>query len=86
MNRSDLKSHIVDNYGITPESFERLFEEFAAYFDVTVEEFVRRRHLEMQKAGARNESIYAALMEEAREMRFAVRGLSERQVRRLIYG
>jgi hypothetical protein len=86
MNRSDLKSHVTQTYGIAPAAFERLFEEFAAFFDLSVEEFVRRRHIEMQKQGARNDTIYASLLAETRDMRFAARGLTERQIRRLIYG
>ena len=86
MERADLRLHVTQNFGIEPAAFERLFEAFAAYFDVSLEEFVRRRHLELQKAGARNETIYAALLAEARDMRFAERGLTERRIRRLIYG
>jgi len=86
MTRADLRGHVTQSYGVREAEFDRLFEEFAAFFDVTLEEFIRRRHQEMQRTGARNAAIYAALREEARQMRFAVRRLSERQVRRIIYG
>ena len=86
MKRSELQDHISQTYGIPAAQFDRLYEEFAAFFDVTLEEFTRRRHLEMQKDGKRNDQIYAAILQETREMRFAVRDVSERQIRRLVYG
>jgi hypothetical protein len=86
MERADLRLHVAQTFGVEPAAFDRLYEAFAAYFDVSLEEYVRRRHLELQKAGARNEAIYAALLAEARDMRFAERGLTERRIRRLIYG
>jgi hypothetical protein len=86
MNRADLQNHVTQSYGIRAEEFVRLYEAFAAYFDVTLEEHVRRRHLELQKTGMRNPDIYAALLEEVPDMRFAARGVTERKIRRLIYG
>jgi hypothetical protein len=86
MKRSDLQTHVAQTYGIPSAAFNRLYEEFAAFYDVTLEEFVRRRHLEMQKAGKRNREIYLALLREVRAMRFSVRDVSERQIRRLVYG
>ena len=86
MNRADLQDHVTQSFGIRSEEFARLYEAFAAYFDVTLEEFVRRRHLDLQKAGNRNPDIYAALRQEVLDMRFAARNVTERQIRRLIYG
>ena len=86
MNRADLQNHVTQTYGIRTEEFPRLYEAFAAFFDVTLEEYVGRRHLELQKAGMRNQDIYAALLREVTDMRFAERDVTERQIRRLIYG
>jgi hypothetical protein len=86
MNRSDLQNHVTQTYGVPAQEFARLYEAFAAFFDVTLEEFVLRRHIELQKAGKRNPQIYAALAQEVPDMRFAAREVTERQIRRLIYG
>jgi hypothetical protein len=86
MNRSDLQNHVTQTYGIPASEFARLYEAFAAFFDVTLEEFVQRRHIELQKAGRRNPQIYSLLLQEVQDMRFAARDVTERQIRRLIYG
>jgi hypothetical protein len=82
----DLKRHLKDTYGVAEDDFERLMEEFRAFFGSTLEEFVRSRHLQLQKQGKRNPEIYRQIIEEASETRFAEKDLSERRVRRLIYG
>jgi hypothetical protein len=86
MKRSDLQSHLTLTFGISGSEFDRLYEEFAAFFDVTLEAFVQRRHLELHKAGKRNDEIYSILLQEIGTMRFSVRDVSERQIRRLVYG
>jgi hypothetical protein len=86
MQRSDFKSHLMATYGVSDGDFERLHEEFLAYFGQTVEEFVSRRHQELQKAGRKNDEIYRLIQAEAAARRFAVKDLSERQIRRIVYG
>ncbi len=86
MHLAEFKRHITANYGIDEGEFERLHEEFLAYFGLTVEEYVRQRHGELQKAGKRNPEIYRLIKSEAAERRFGAGELSERMIRRLIYG
>jgi hypothetical protein len=86
MQRLDFKNHLMATYGISDADFERLHEEFLAYFGQTVEEFVGRRHQELQKAGRRNDEIYRLIQAEAASRRFAVNDLSKRQIRRIVYG
>ena len=64
----------------------RLVGEVIAYFGESLPEFVARRHRELQAESLRNEAIYRRIAEEAQERRFEVGKLSERQIRRLIYG
>ncbi|MGA2976197.1 MAG: hypothetical protein ABSF77_12875 [Spirochaetia bacterium] len=86
MQRSDLKQHIVETYGISENNFERLHEEFLAFYNQTIEEYVGQRHLELQKAGKKNDEIYRLIRAELDARRFAVKQMSERQIRRLVYG
>jgi hypothetical protein len=86
MQLTDFKSHLLATYGITDSDFERLHEEFLSYFGQTVEEFVSRRHQELQKTGRKNDEIYRLIQAEATARRFAVQDLSERQIRRIVYG
>ncbi len=60
--------------------------EVVDYFGEPVPEFVRRRHAELKRRGHTNDRIFAALGAEVRARRFAAQPLSERQLRRLVYG
>jgi hypothetical protein len=50
------------------------------------EEFVCRRHRELQAEGVTNTEIFARLRAELARWRFRAPEYSERQIRRLIYG
>ena len=53
----------------------------------SAETFAIRRHRELKAAGAlKNEAIYALIAAEMRQRPFAAPRLSQRQIRRLIYG
>ena len=58
----------------------------ATYFSETVEEFVRRRHAELQRRQRKNDEIWPLITAELGQRRFAAPGLSERQLRRIVYG
>jgi polyhydroxyalkanoate synthesis regulator phasin len=63
-----------------------LVDEVLAFLDDSLEQFARRRHRELQREGLNNEAIYRRVAQEAERRRFRVPALTERQVRRLIYG
>jgi hypothetical protein len=86
MRDDEFKLHITQTFNISRHDFDRLLEEFLGHFSSTLEEFVRQRHLELQREGKRNEKIYREIMEEVSLRRFACRPLSLRRVRRIIYG
>jgi hypothetical protein len=82
----DLLGHLVRTTSLEGTTAARLVDEVLAYFSESVEEFVARRHRELQRQDLRNDAIFARIAEEVRERRFAVPELTERQIRRLIYG
>ena len=86
MDRSEFKRHVAATYGVPEQSFDNLWDEFLACFSMTLEEFVATRHLVHQRAGRRNAEIYGLILEETQGMRFAAPPLTERQIRRIIYG
>jgi hypothetical protein len=86
MTRSEFRRHVVATYDISETAFCRILEESLAYFGMTLEEYVRSRHLELQRTGRKNAEIYRIILDETKDMRFAAKGLTERRVRRLIYG
>jgi hypothetical protein len=90
MNRGqrldDLLGHLVRTSALGPGTAGRLVEEFLAFFSESIEEFVARRHRELQGEGLRNDEIFARIAEEMGTRRFAAPALTERQIRRLVYG
>ena len=71
----DLLGHLVRTTSLRAGTAGRL-----------VEEFVARRHRELQAEGLRNDEIFARIADEICARRFAAPQLTERQIRRLIYG
>jgi uncharacterized protein YoaH (UPF0181 family) len=72
--------------GMSPGEAERLVADVLAHFTETTEDFVRRRHRELQRRGVRNAQSYAVIGRELAQRRVRPPRLSERQIRRVIYG
>lgn len=82
----ELISHLMRQTGLPAGQCERLVQDILAQFDETVDQFVQRRHLELKARGYKNPAIYEQVLGEVASRRFVAPALSERQVRRLIYG
>ncbi len=80
------RRYLEEKYDLAPEELDSFLEDLMAFTEETAEEFVRRRHGELQREGLRNEAIYRRLVGEAARGRFASPPLSLRQVRRIVYG
>jgi hypothetical protein len=80
------RRYLEDKYGLDRDELDSFLEELWAFTDETAEEFVRKRHGELQRGGLRNEAIYRRLADETAAGRFRGPRLSLRQVRRIIYG
>jgi hypothetical protein len=83
---SERRRYLEEKYDLDPEELASLLEDLKAFTDETSEEFVRRRHAELQREGLRNEAIYRRLATEIASGRFKSPPLSLRQVRRIVYG
>jgi hypothetical protein len=84
----ELAAHLARISRLDLSEAEHVLDEVLAVLaQETVEQFVVRRHREL-KAGveARNETIYRIIAAELAARPFAAPPLSERQIRRLIYG
>ncbi len=64
----------------------RVVREVMRYYSETIDEFVIRRHRELQNSGKSNPVIFEQIVREVDSLRFPVRTLTERKVRRIIYG
>jgi hypothetical protein len=82
----ELVAHLARSTRLSMSEAARLVLEVMAYFAEPLERFVQRRHAELRRDGLRNAAIYARLAAEVSQRRFLAAPLSERQIRRLIYG
>ncbi len=82
----DLVRHVTASTGLPHATAVRVIADVLAYFDETVEEYVRRRHHEMKLRQLKNAEIWSAISAEMATRRFGAPDLTERQLRRIVYG
>ena len=82
----DLVRHVAASTGLPEATASRVVADIAAYFGETTEEFVRRRHGELQNKQRKNSEIWPLIAAELDGRRFRAPELSERQLRRVVYG
>jgi hypothetical protein len=81
----DLLHHVIRTTGLSPGSAARVIADVIAYFDENVEDYVRRRHRELQARGLTNDPIFERIRSELRDRPVAA-PKTARQLRRLVYG
>ncbi|MFC4785994.1 hypothetical protein ACT8ZV_16065 [Nocardioides sp. MAHUQ-72] len=81
-----LVDRIAASTGLSGAEAARVVEDVVAYFAEPVEAYVRRRHAHLQTYGAKNPEIFARIAEELAARVVAAPELSERQLRRIVYG
>jgi len=82
----DLLDHLARHSALNRTDAARLVREVLAYFNETLEGFVERRHSELQRQGLANPAIFQQIAAELRWWRLSAPPLSERQIRRIVYG
>ncbi len=82
----DLLEHLARTTSLGPSEAARVVADVLAYFSESVEEYVRRRHSELQARGLTNERIFERVALELPQRRVRPAGLSARQLRRIVYG
>jgi hypothetical protein len=85
-SHDDLIDHLVRSTALRRGEAARVVLDVLAFFDETTEDFVRRRHREMQSGGAVNTEIFARIAAELPHRAVAPPELSLRQLRRIVYG
>ena len=81
-----LIQHLERTTALDNGAARRVVDEVVAFFDHDIEDFVRARHAELKAEGWRNDAIYQRIVADTAEWRFVAPTLTERQVRRMIYG
>ena len=82
----ELVERLVANTGLTPAEAARVIEDVVAFHAEPVESYVRRRHAHLKTYGAKNPEIFTRIAAELTDRVVAAPPLSERQIRRLVYG
>jgi hypothetical protein len=81
-----LLAHVVATTGLTAAEATRVVEDVVAFYAEPLEDVVRRRHAHLKTYGAKNAEIFARLAAELEHQVVAAPRLSERQLRRIVYG
>jgi hypothetical protein len=82
----ELVRRVADSTGLPEATAIRVLADINAYFSETVEAYVRRRHAELKDTNWKNDEIWPLVAAELRTRRFAAPELTERQLRRIVYG
>jgi hypothetical protein len=82
----DLVRHVMASTGLSEATAARVIADVTAYFAETVEDYIRRRHNELRHRHRKNDDIWPQIAAELGSRRFGARELSERQLRRIVYG
>lgn len=82
----ELARYLAASTGLPQATAVRVIADVVTYFNETLEEFVRRRHAELRRRHHKNEEIWPAIEAELGQRRFAAPELSQRQLRRIVYG
>jgi hypothetical protein len=82
----DFQHYILGMYRISQDEFSRLLEDIMEFFNLTLDDYVRMRHTQLQNQGIKNQEIYTRIGQELGQRRFKAPELTERQIRRMVYG
>jgi len=82
----DLARYLAASTALPPSTAVRVVKDVNAYYDESVEEYVRRRHAELKNQSRKNDVIWPEIAAEIAQRRFRAPDLTDRQLRRIIYG
>ncbi|MEU6506688.1 MULTISPECIES: hypothetical protein [Streptomyces] len=82
----ELVDHLTRSTPLNRGEALRVIQDVLAYFDETTQDFVRRRHRELQVQGLVNAEIFERIEADLRYRAVAPPELTLRQLRRMVYG
>jgi hypothetical protein len=83
---TELVDQVAGSTGLTTAEATRVVQDVLAWYREPVEDFVRRRHAHHHLYGRRNQEIFALIASELAGRVVAAPELTERQLRRMVYG
>ncbi|MFI5659355.1 hypothetical protein [Streptomyces sp. NPDC051684] len=82
----ELVDHLTRSTALSRGEALRVVQDVLAYFDESTEDYVRRRHRELQGQGLVNAEIFERILADLRYRAVSPPELSLRQLRRIVYG
>jgi polyhydroxyalkanoate synthesis regulator phasin len=82
----DLVAYLVRSSRLSRAEATRLVDEVITFLDESAEDFICRRHRELQRDGFSNSEIFSRIGVETARRRFRAPTFTERQIRRIVYG
>lgn len=82
----ELLDHLTRSTPLSRGEALRVVQDVLAYFDETPQEYVRRRHRELQAQGLVNTEIFERIEADLKYRAVAPPELTLRQLRRMVYG
>ncbi len=83
---AELVGRIAASTGLSAGEAARVVTDVLGWYREPVEAYIRRRHAYLRIYGKKNEEIFALIAAELAQRLVAAPGLSERQLRRIVYG
>ncbi len=83
---SEARVRLQSLLGLSGTQAARAVDEVLDALGMEVDEFIARRHAELQAQGEANSEIFERIAQELGALRFKAPPLSARQIRRRIYG
>ena len=83
---ADLLAHLCGSLGLDRPEARRLIIEVTTYFHETSDAYAIRRHQELQKEGVPNSAAFERIATELTRYPVRAQPLTQRQIRRIIYG
>jgi hypothetical protein len=82
----ELVEHLARTSRLDQNEARRVVDEVMSFLIEQPEDYVRRRHLTLQRRGLANAAIFTRLKAELAQRRFPAPAYTTRQLRRIIYG
>ncbi|MFD5798020.1 hypothetical protein [Streptomyces diastatochromogenes] len=82
----ELVDHLTRSTPLNRGEALRVIQDVLAFFDETTQDYVRRRHRELQAQGLQNTEIFERIEADLKYRAVAPPELTLRQLRRMVYG